>query len=249
MTTVAVMADPPFEGVALGSLAGELLGPDDAAFLYEAMLGDVCRAVERSGGSLLVNYRPREHLPDVPDTATPRTAVEEVVAEAVDEPGAVRYEVQVGGSHAARIGNTVTHLLDREDEASVHVLEPTAPLVGRTLIDEASMKLRRTPAVVGPATRGRVYYAGFTEPIDFEDVLAPPAVETLVERARAADLGVDFLESLPLVARERDLATLVPVLRARQRAGSIVPARTLAAIEELGLRAVERDGEVVVERT
>jgi len=249
MTIVVVMADPPFEGVALSSLAGETLTEAEAAFCYEAMLGDVCRAVERSGGSLLVNYRPREHLPDVDATASPKTAVEDVVNAAVVDPAAVRYEVQVGSTDAARVGNTVTHLLEREEEASVHVLDPAAPLVGRTLIDQISMKLRSTPVVLGPASRGRVYYAGFTGTIDFADAFAPPAVETLVERALDADLDVEFVESMPLVERPRDLATLVPLLRARQRADRIVPARTLAAVEELGLRAVGRDGDLVLERS
>lgn len=237
MTTVAVLADPPLEGVVLPELVATTpLSAADAVTLYEGMLADVAAAADGSGGSLLVNYLPREHLPeDVPEDLSPKTAVAEVVDGAVADPDSVRYEVQVGSSRGARVGNTVTHLLEREEEASVHVVDPTVPLLTRSMVDTASMKLRRTPVVVGGSTAGRVYYAGFTETIDFEDVFAPPEIRTLVDRASDEGHDVDFLQQLTTVQTGDDLASLLPVLRARERAGRIVPKATLAAVEELGL--------------
>lgn len=237
MTTVAVLAAPPFEGCVLEDLVASTdLTDSEAVTLYEAMLGDVAAAVDESGASLLVNYAPREHLPDhVPEDAAPKTALESVVADAVADPDAIRYEVQVGSTEAARIGNTVTHLLEREDESSVHVVRPTVPTLTRQLVDTASMKLRRMPVVVGPSTEGRVYYAAFSETLDFEGAYDAPALQTLVGRALDAGHEVDFIQQLTPVETAGDLASLVPLVESRSAAGRIVPDRTLAAIDELGL--------------
>ncbi|AEM56491.1 hypothetical protein HISP_04510 [Haloarcula hispanica N601] len=243
MTTVTVLADPPVEGFVLQDLAGDLLDDAEAAKLYEAMLLDVCRAVEISGAELLVNYRASEQVPDGVD---PETAVREPVTEALESPGNARFEVQVGSTFAGRVGNTVTHLLNREDVATVAAVEPTAALLNRQLIDSAAMKLRSSGVVLGPAEGGRVYYAGFGEPIDFEDSYATPAVETIGERAADAGLDVDFLPSTPVLETQSDLKTMVPLLRARNRAGRVVPERTMTFFDDLGIRVVDNGGEPTV---
>lgn len=233
MTTVAVLADPPVDGAVLPDLAGGLLDESEATALYAAMLGDVCRAVEASGAELLVNYRPPDQVPDGVD---PESAVREPLEEVLDEPDAARYEVQVGSTHAARVGNTVTHLLEREGVKTAAAVEATAGLLTRQLIDSAAMKLRSAETVLGPSMSGRVYYAGFAEPVDFEDGYATPTVETLTERARDADHSVDFLPTTPVVETPQDLRTVVPLLRSRHRSDRVVPPRTTTLVEELGLR-------------
>jgi len=245
MTTVTVFADPPVEGFVLQDLAGGLLTESEAAALYEAMLVDVCRAVESSGAELLVNYRPPEQVPDGVD---PEAAVREPLDEALDAPDDARYEVQVGSTFAGRVGNTVTHLLEREEVATVAAVEPTAALLSRQLVDSAAMKLRTSDVVLGPTGEGRVYYAGFGEPIDFEDAYATPTVETIGERAADAGLGVDFLPSTPVVETRADLLSAVPLLRARNRAERAVPPRTTAFVDEVGLRVVDDDGAPTVVR-
>ncbi|MFB6222419.1 MAG: hypothetical protein ABEH86_01930 [Haloarcula sp.] len=245
MTTVTVLADPPVEGFVLQDLTDELLDDTEAAALYEAMLVDVCRAVEASGAELLVNYRPPEQ---VPDSVDPEQAVRKPLADALDSPGEARYEVQVGTTFAGRVGNTVTHLLDREGVATVAAVEPTAALLSRQLIDSAAMKLRSSDVVLGPAGDGRVYYAGFGEPIDFEDAFATPSVETIGQRAADAGLEVDFLPSTPVLETDADLRTIVPLLRARNRAERVVPPRTTTFLDELGLRVVDDNGAPTVVR-
>jgi 2-phospho-L-lactate guanylyltransferase (CobY/MobA/RfbA family) len=232
MTTVAVMADPPVEGVVLPELADPLSAAERTG-LYSAMLADVCRAVEASGAELLVNYRPGEQVPEGVD---PEAAVREVLGESLEAPGDARYEVQVGSTHSARVGNTVTHLLEREGVKTAAAVEPTAAMLTRQLIDSAAMKLRSAGVVLGPSTEGRVYYAGFADPVDFEDAYETPAVETLTDRGVDADLNVDFLPSTPVVETPADLRTVVPLLRARHRGERVVPPRTTALIEEFGLR-------------
>ncbi len=246
MATVAVLADPPVDGFVLPELAaGTPLSAADAARLYGAMTVDVCRAVERGGADLLVNYRDPEQVPGGVDSVA---LLRDLLDGELEAPGDARFEVQVGETFAGRAGNTVTHLLEREDEATVAVVDPTAVLLGREQIGSASMKLRSSEVVLGPAGGGRVYYAGFAEPVDFAGAYAPPAVATLTDRAREAGLDVDFLPRLPVVETGADLADALATLTARRRAGRRVPRRTAETVDELGL-AVEVEAGLGVTRT
>lgn len=254
MTVVAVLADPPRDGLVLPDLPGGTpLSESEVATLYEAALKDAVRAVAASGGDPLVNYPSADDLPASGDDHDPEDRLRSVVEDALDgfpeaDAGEVRYEVQVGSTPAARVGNTVTHLLREEDANSAAVCWPTAPLMGRTEVDSAAMKLRGSPVVVGPADGGRVYYAGFTEPVDFEDALEPPAVETLVTRGVDAGHDADFLPTVPRIDTPGGLASTVAIVRARTWAGRIVPEFTAGAIDDLGLAVREEGGEATVVR-
>lgn len=251
MTTVAVLTEPPRPGRVLSPLVEATpLTPAEGAELYAAMLRDVAGAVERSGGDLLVNYRRDDALADdhrqddaLPDDhrSTVETEIRDVVRPALEEPDAARFEVQVGETVGARAGNTATHLLEREDVESVALVEPTSVFLGRTDIDGAAMKLRRSEVVLGPARDGRVYYAGFTDTVDFRTAYSPPAVDTLASRARDVGHDVDFLEVLPVVETAGDLASALVYVDARQTAGLPVPDSFAATCEEFGLD-VEIDG-------
>jgi hypothetical protein len=243
MTTIAVLMDPPRPGLVATDLAATSpLTETEAAEWYAAVCKDVLVAVDRSGGDLLVNYRPDGLLPDehVAGTAS-EAAVRTVAASALDDLDGVRFEPQVGSSLAARAGNTVTHLLREEEVTSAAVVEPTAPFLTRPVVDNAAMKLRRSEVVLGPSTRGRVYYAGFTEPIDFTDALADPPLGTLTERGRAEGHDVDFLPVQPVVETGADLFDALPLLHARIESERIVPVHTATVVDELGLR-VDYDG-------
>jgi glycosyltransferase A (GT-A) superfamily protein (DUF2064 family) len=251
MTTVAVLCDPPRPGVVLPELVETSpLASEEAADLYAAMLGDDDRAVADSGGELLINYRPDDALPDTDADPDPdaEARLRAVVGTALGDPDAARFEVQVGETFAGRAGNTATHLLEREEVGTVAVVEPTAPFLARSHVDNAAMKLRRSEAVLGSSTRGRVYYAGFAEPIDFEGAYTPPAVETLTDRGLDAGLEVDFLPTLPVVETGTDLVDALTLLRARRRAGRIVPERTADCLDDLGVAVVERGGDLELAR-
>lgn len=244
MTVVAVLLDPPRDGLVLPDLpASSPLSAAEATGLYRAMAKDVLRAVEASGGDLLVNYRPDDLLPgEFRGDESAEAEVRALAAAALDDPGDARFEVQVGSTPAARVGNTITHLVEREGASSAAALRPDAPLVTRKEIDGAAMKLRRSEVVLGPSERGRVYYAGFADTPDFADALEPPAVETLVSRARDADLAADFLAQHTRVRTGDDLATVAALVRARQRADRITPEHTAAYLDDLGLRVTEEGG-------
>ncbi|ELZ94221.1 hypothetical protein C440_11388 [Haloferax mucosum ATCC BAA-1512] len=244
MTVIAVLAEPPRPGLVLSDLAETSpLSEDDAAALYAAMLKDICIAVERSGGDLLVNYRPDDQLPEAfVGEHTAEAEIRSVVADALGGTGDVRFEPQVGSTFSARAGNTVSHLLNEEEVHSVAVVRPIAPLLGRTHIDSAAMKLRSTPVVLGPSTEGRVYFSGFRELVDFTDAYETPAVETLAEAADDADHGLDYIPMLPVLETGADLATVVPMLRSRVEAERVVPEHTTTFVFEQALRVEETDG-------
>ncbi len=243
MTVIAVLASPPREGLVLPALSET--SPLSAAAvtdLYEAMLADTFQAIDRSGAELLVNYPDSEQLPDAHRTDTePVAELRAIVADALDDPSDVRFEPQVGSTFSARAGNTVTHLLREEEAASAAIIRGTAPLLSRTMIDGAAMKLRTNDVVVGPASEGRVYYAGFTEVIDFADVFGAIELQRLADRAADAELSTEFLGASPVVETGGDLRTLVPELRARVSAERIVPERTATFIHEHGLAVIAGD--------
>ncbi|WP_232685784.1 DUF2064 domain-containing protein [Halobacterium zhouii] len=251
MTVIAVLVDPPRDGLVLPRLPETSpLDAGEATSLYRATAADAMRAAADSGGDLLVNYRPDDLIPDdhVPEGADAEAEVRDLVADALDDDARddARVEVQVGSTHDARVGNTITHLLDKEDAASAAILHPDAPLLGRKDIDSAAMKLRRSPVVLGPAQGGRVHFAGFTDPVDFTNADEPPELGSLTARAIDAGYDTDFLQHVTRVRTGDDLATVVAEVRARRAAGRIVPAHTAARIEELGLR-VDADRELVRE--
>ncbi|RDI72857.1 TIGR04282 family arsenosugar biosynthesis glycosyltransferase [Halopelagius longus] len=246
MTVVAVLADPPRPGLVLPELAETSpLTEDEAAELYAALLKDTMSAVERSGGELLVNYRPEDLLPEEHAETGESAAEAEVralAADALEDPSSVRYEVQVGSSFSARAGNTATHLLREEGVQSVAVVRGTAPFLFRSTVDSAAMKLRSNSVVLGPSSRGRTYYAGFSEPVDYAEAFRTPELETLVTRANDAGLDTGFMEMQPSVERGEDLQSVVPMVRARWQASRIVPAHTAEFVVERGLRVVSEDG-------
>jgi hypothetical protein len=237
MATVAVLADPPVEGFVLGDVAESTpLSEREAAQLYSAMLTDVCRAIELGGATLLVNFRAPEQAPEGVD---PESQVRALLGETLDQPDEARYEVQVGETFAGRVGNTVTHLLESEGADTAAAVTPSAVFLNRELVGSAAMKLRSSEVVLGPAADGRVYYAGFREPIDFTDAYEPPAVGTLTDRAADAEFDTDFLPMTPIVETGSDLVTAVAHLRARLRAGRNVPPRTASFVHEQGLGVEE----------
>ncbi|MFB6206103.1 MAG: hypothetical protein ABEJ05_06215 [Haloglomus sp.] len=241
MTVVCVLADPPRPGLVFPDLVTTApLSKADAVELYTAALRDICAAVEASGGDLLVNYRPDDALPDghVPDDADAEREVRDAVEPALDAPDEARFEVQVGETFAGRAGNTVTHLLREEEVASAAVTEPAAAFCSRQEIDEAAMKLRRAPVVLGPSTGGRVYFAGFTDVIDFDGAYTAPALRTLTDRAGDAGHEVDFLQTLPVVERGDDLAEAILGIETRRAAGRPVPAHVAEWLDDSGLTVV-----------
>jgi glycosyltransferase A (GT-A) superfamily protein (DUF2064 family) len=262
MTVVVVLASPPRPGLVCSSLPETTpLSASEAADLYAASLADTLRAAEQAGGQLLVNYRPAETIPDGESAADgeataesqttleskpgPAAAVRALASEALADVTDARFEPQVGSTPSARLGNTVTHLLREEDADSVAVLRPVAPLVRRSTVDSGVMKLRSNQTVVGATPAGDYFFAGFTDPLAFDDALADPAVQTLTDRARDADHEVDFLPVQPAVDTPAGLSTLVPLLRARVRAERVVPTETATFLHDHDLAV--RDGAVVRE--
>ncbi|AWB27933.1 hypothetical protein [Halococcoides cellulosivorans] len=224
MPTIVVRTPPPVEAaVSDGPFAETALDTEALVTLREALLIDACRAVQASGSDLLVTVAP---IDSDADRAADRAldAVEATLDRDLET--TPRIEPQVGSTPAARLGNTVTHLIEA-GASSVGVVFSGA-IVDRATLDQATIQLRTADVVLGPAPGGRVAYAGFTAPIDFADALASPAIRTLAERAVAADHDATTID---LIARASDPASLdgvTALIEARRLVGDRVP-ETLAA--------------------
>ncbi|MFB6176596.1 MAG: hypothetical protein ABEI99_05545, partial [Halobaculum sp.] len=144
MTTLVVPAAPPRAGLVCESLPDSTpLSPAEAADLYEAALKDTLRAAEKAGGDLLVNVRSEETIPESFHTDTdPEAEVRAAASEALDDVTTARFEPQVGSTRAARLGNTVTHLLEEEDKRQVAVTTPGAAFLRRECVLDALAALR-----------------------------------------------------------------------------------------------------------
>ena len=242
MTVIAVLTAPPREGLVGTELAATSpLTEAEAAEFYAATLKDAFLAADRSGGDLLVNYLPDDLIAEeFHGEQSAEAEVRALVADALGDTSDVRFEVQVGSTVDARAGNTVAHLLREEGVKSVAVVRGNAAFLTRTAIDSAAMKLRTNDVVLGPSTDGRVYYAGFTEDIDFDDAFAVPEVETLATHADDADLSIEYIPMQPVVETGDDLLTFLPLLESRITAERIVPKHVATLVREWGLR-VETD--------
>lgn len=250
MTVIAVFVDPPREGLVASELAETSpLTEAEAAEFYAASIKDAILAAERSGGDLLVNYRPDDLIPEeFHGEQSAEAEVRALVADALGDTSDVRFEVQVGSTFDARAGNTVTHLLREEDVQSVAIVRGSAAFLPRTVIDSGAMKLRTNDVLLGPSTEGRVYYAAFRDTIDFEGAFDTPELDTLADRADDADYSVDYIPMHPVVETGDDLTTFLPLLESRITAERIVPKHVATLVRELGLRVEVDDGDMTVVR-
>ncbi len=238
MPTIVVPAAPPRPGLVLTGLAAEApVSAVEAARLYKACFRDALSAADVAGGDLIVTYPSADRVGTNEDGTGPEAAVRAAATPALSAPAEVRFEVQVGSTPSARLGNVVTHLLREEEVSSVGYLLPSAYNTPRTVLDSAAMKSRSADLVLGPAPDGRVHYAAFADAsLNFADSLAPPALDGLAASAAEAEVATDFVETRPLLERAADLPTLLATVSARRRAGRTVPERVAAVVDELGLR-------------
>ncbi|MFB6168913.1 MAG: hypothetical protein ABEJ43_08720 [Haloferacaceae archaeon] len=237
MPTIVVPAEPPRPGLGLPDLAANApVSGAEAARLYEACLRDALTAADAAGGDLIVTYPSADRVGTGEDGTGPEAAVRAAAAPALSDPADVRFEVQVGSTPSARLGNVVTHLLREEEASSVGYLRPTAYHTPRTVVDGAAMKSRSSGVVLGPAPDGRVHYAAFADASpDFTGSLAAPALDSLAARAAAADVATDFVETRPVLDRAADLPTLLATVSARRRVERAVPEHVAAVVDDLGL--------------
>jgi hypothetical protein len=238
MTTVSVIVEEPDRSSLVDRLAGSVLDRRDAVQLYEAMTADVCRAIERSGADGVLAVLGDEE--NVPNGLATR------MADVLEEPDAVEVVSREATDHSEALAGEVLRLHE-EGVTSAAVVEPSTPFLARKDVDSASMKLRSSEVVLGPAPGGRVHFAGFAEPIDLGDRFSPPAIERLAELTEEG-YGVDFLAMLPLLESERDLPTVIAHLRARVAAGRFVPQETAVTVADLELAVRDDGGELRVVR-
>lgn len=240
MTTASVLVSPTAESDVVDRLAAGPLDRDGAERLYEAMIADVCLAIEGSGADLVVAVEADADEEADEATASVRSRLDGVLA----DPDAVDVESRELRSAPEQFASEVLRLHE-DGVTTAAVVEPTAPFLARRNVDSAAMKLRSSEVVLGPAPDGRVYFAAFSEPMDLRDALDPTPLEGLAHLA-SDDRGVDFLPMLPLLEADGDLPTALSHLRARVAAGRDVPKHTAETVGDLDLALRNEDGDLTV---
>lgn len=206
MTTVVVCADPPRPGLVLSGLPKNApLSPPEAADLYAAMLQDVVRAVERSGGDLLVNYRSEEDLPDehprsekeAEDRPDEHRRSEKEAEDHSDEHRRSRAEGD-GSTAETAVGSVVRSALEEPEEArlEVQVGETFAGRVGNTVTHLLENEAVGSVAVVEPtaAFLGRTHIDGTAMTLRRSEVVLGPAPAGRVYLAGFTDT-IDFRDA------------------------------------------------------
>lgn len=239
MTVITLFVDPPRPGLVFPDLVEQsALSAGEAAELYQAIFQDLLLSATASGGDVLINYRPDDLLPTkFTDESEPAAEkISQIAASTIETLDNIRFEVQIGSTQSARVGNTVTHLLDKEDHSSVGILQPTVASISRSDLDSAAMKQRRADVVIGPGQANTIYYAGFSTPIDFSGVFDSSPLASVIQGANDADLKISLLDMHPVLSDIQGLKTYISHAHARKRAGLPFAEHTVDVIETLDLK-------------
>lgn len=236
MTVHVVLADPPGVDPRLpGLIESTPLDATDTATLAEAMLQDVCRTIETSGGELVVGVR-RGDRADAPAGESVDGPIASVIEPALEDPGSAVVEPLAGKAPDELAATALERHFEDEAATSVAIVSARAPTIARTDLDGAAMKLRRSDAVVAPAPGDRFAYLGLSEPLGLAEQPLPPELTAVVDECVDAGHETDFLRMHPVVAHGADLVSLVAVVESRRTAGRWLPPFTTQAIDDLGLR-------------
>lgn len=234
MTTVAVLVEDSSKRTLLSDLVERnVLSRGETGDLFEAMVRDVIGTVDRSGGEVVVAAR----TDDVDLGGTdPHGETDESLRHRFGEAVEGELEVEVSGEsdRASWIEAVLRSLLDRPGVETAAVVPASVPMLERTHVDGAAMRLRRSSMVLGPDHRGGTFYVGTDGSAAFGGGLDPSVEVSLVREARRRGSEVDFLPVVPTVRGGRDLRWLVGHVEALRAAGRRVPARTAAWIDGVG---------------
>lgn len=238
MTVHVVLADPPDERPSLpGLIESSPLDASATATLAEAMLQDVCRTIESSGGELVVGVRRGDRADaDAAAGESVDEPIATVLESALEDPGSATVESFAGQTPDEQAATALERHFEEANATSVAIVSARSPTLARTDLDGAAMKLRRSDAVVAPAPGDRFAYLGLSEPLGLSGRPLPPELTTVVDECVDTGHETDFLSMHPVVTHGADLVSLVAVVESRRTAGRWVPPFTTEAIDGLGLR-------------
>lgn len=234
MTTVAVLVEASNKRTLLSDLVERnVITRGETSDLFEAMIRDVIGTVERSGGEVVVAARTDDE--DLEGT-DPHVEIDESLRRRFGEAVEGELDVEVSGEsdRAVWIEAVLRSLLNRPGVETAAVVPASVPMLERTHVDGAAMRLRRASMVLGPDHRGGTYYLGVGDVAVLGAGLDPSVEVTLVRGARQQGSEVDFLPVVPTVTDGRDLTWLVGHVEALRTAGRRIPERTAAWIDGVG---------------
>lgn len=180
MATIGVVTEPYDDATIIDALREhQALDDDPARRVYRGVIMDLVSAAAGSGGE------PVLLVPAAGASIDADQLIEDAVGPTPDIP-----------VHPYDPGELFFDAVGQVGEPTA-VISPANPLVQRTHIDAAAMKMRRHDVVLGPTAAGGVWYHGIHEPREGEWIDPAPGVTGIVEDHLAAERSVDFIPPWP----------------------------------------------------
>lgn len=216
MVRVVVLVEP-VAGHPVVSAIRDHFAPGRAASrrVYRALLMDLLAAAAGSGGDVQV----------AAPTDPAHITLEDLVADALGP------ETEVPITRHDNPAPTIDEIVGEQEGGSA-VIFPRSPLLRRTHLDAAAMRLRRHDVVLGPSAHHGLLYAAFAS----EAVVPDGHLRGLVDATDtfvAADRSVDFIDPWPALTSTAGVEGACALLTAYERSGRDVAQFTRAALADL----------------
>lgn len=249
MTTVAVELPPRNASRIASALArSTALSVTEASDLLLHVAKDAIRAVDRSGGDLVMLVPPEASSEEVFGWEDPRAEARRLAEEVITAETAPTVFEPPESEARRSIAAVLSSLFRSTSAASAAILRPITPLVQRRHLDAAAMRLRTHDVVIGPSTGSRWYFAGVSDELTLPVAGADEHLTTLALAANETDRSLDLLPILPGVLTDRGLAGVVSILEASLLAEKDVAPATHGWIDEVGLRSDPTDPDAPLRR-
>lgn len=215
MARVVVVVEPSDDHRIVSTVSRQYGVADQAALdVYRGVLMDLCRAAAGSNADLAVAAPAGDvRAPDA------RALLQDAIGASAD--GAV---LEYDPARGPRPDDVAA------EEGAVTLLLPRSPLIRRTHLDSAAMRLRRHDTVIGPTARGGVCHLSVSESATDQLGGRVDDLEAVVDAAVADDASVDLLAPWPAMDSEEGLAGTLALLAAFQTIEREIAPYTRAAL-------------------
>lgn len=234
MTSLAVELPPLETPRVISSLSAETsLSETEARELLLSVTKDVVRAVDESGGDLVVigtsatTPATKEVGWDDPERGT-RVLLEQALPDGAEPPVVWRD----GSGSPAGLEAILAAAGETAPAASTAVVRTISPLLQRRHIDAAAMRLRTHDVVLGPSTGCRWYLAGISKGFSFDPAGAEAQLTALAVGAAEANGELALLPCLPGIMTASELASVVSILEVSRLTEHAIAPHTRAWLDQ-----------------
>lgn len=194
--------------------------------LFHAACADAASAVEESGGELYLAITTQEPPTGQRDA---RAFADELADTVLDEDATI---LDVPGEDGVPdTTQTLASVRADSDAASVAVLDPRVPLIGRQHLDTAAMRLRRNDVVIGPTPTGGCYFVGTSLAADALPRVWDTDIDATTRALAETDNALGFIAILPRLAHADTISGITALVNAFNRSDQSVAPFTRACLD------------------